>query len=148
MTAKEGEPIASAVKFTNTGNSDARNVLADVVVEVVKNGGDPTFNYWWNHNGYSTGILPKNQSFEEQGVRYVRRRIKESTVLPFSHDEHLAWIEGTAYIAVYARIKYRDIFGVRHWAKRCGWAGYVPPGGVARSFTARKCSDYADVDNN
>ena len=126
----------------------ARDIHAEVVVELVKNGGDPALDYTWDHDASTTGLLLKNEPIEVTGHRYVHQRSTNATDRPFTHDELVDYEAGKSYIAVYARVRYADIFGVRHWAKRCAWAFAKTTDGSIRFFTAYKCTSYSDIDKN
>jgi hypothetical protein len=150
VTTAENQPITSKVKFVNVGNTVARSIRFDAIVEFVKNGNGPKFDYRWDHTRATAGLLLKNEPVELEAIRFKHQRsvaIDGSVVLPFAHDEYQAFIDGKDYIAVYAKVRYTDIFGTTHWTKRCGWFGNVPPG-VTRYFTAEKCASYGNVDNN
>jgi hypothetical protein len=150
ITTAENVPITSKVKFVNVGNTVARSIRFDVIAELVKNGNGPKFDYRWDHTRSSAGLLLKNEPVELEAIRLKHQRsvtFDGSVVLPFTHDEYQAFLDGKDYIAVYAKVRYTDIFGIAHWTKRCGWFGNVPPG-VTRYFTAEKCTSYGNVDNN
>ena len=150
VTTAENEPIKSSVKFVNVGNTVARKIRFDAIVELVENGSGPKFDYRWDHTRATVGLLLKNEPVELEAIRLKHQRsvtINGSVVLPFTHDEYRAFVDGKSYIAISAKVKYTDIFGIAHWTKRCGWFGNVPPG-VTRYFTAEKCTSYGNVDDN
>jgi len=48
-----------------------------------------------------------------------------------------------AYIAVHGIVTYDDIFGSHHWTKFCAWKS-----GSVGTYSAIKCADYNNVDDN
>ena len=46
-------------------------------------------------------------------------------------------------MAVFGEVKYRDIFGIKHWLKFCQWDGRGPGG-----FTSQACVQYNGVSSN
>lgn len=147
----ENRPITSNIQFTNSGNSVARKVIAEAVIEVVKNGKSPTFDYSWDHTKLTSGLLQKNETATLPAGRYAHQRTTNGSnakILPLSHDELQQLLTGKSYIAIFARVRYWDAFGIHHWLRRCGWVAQPSPPGVSWVFTAHKCTNYAEVDNN
>jgi len=50
------------------------------------------------------------------------------------------------FFVVYGTVHYGDFFGIDHWTKFCGFA-YVAST-PSSTVTAKRCSDYSDVDDN
>jgi hypothetical protein len=50
---------------------------------------------------------------------------------------------GEAYLVFFARVTYRDIHNTSHWVNYCFWVG-----APEKTFTARTCANYNDVDND
>jgi len=149
-TIAENQPITGQIRFTNSGQSMARKIWAEAVIEVVKNGMNPKFDYTSDHNQALTGLLLKNETMDLTASRYVHQRSKpgsNAVLLPLSHDEFQEYLVGKSYIAVYARVRYQA-FGIHHWTTRCAYFAQKPPPGVTWFFTAYKCTNYGDVDDN
>jgi hypothetical protein len=147
---QEGQPIIAKVRFENIGNTSARRVQMEVVVEKVSNGDDPIFDYTWDHAGGTTGLLLKGEGLEVFGHRYVHQRTapKPAIDLPLSHQESQDFVNNKIFFVVYARVRYLDTSGISHWTRRCEPVAAQPPPGVQWSISSRKCTDYGDTDNN
>jgi hypothetical protein len=151
IVVTENQPITYKVRFLNTGNTAGQNVLVEAVVELVKNGSAPTFDYSWDHIRSNIGSLPKGEDLQLTARRLEHQRSPyDGTPLPLvvSHIEFQDYIAGRYYVAVYAKAEYRDIFGVRHTSKRCTWAGEFGPDAEHRTFSARQCAEYSSEDGN
>lgn len=147
----ENKPVTSNIQFTNTGNTVARKIHGEAVIEFVKNGSSPKFNFSWDHDHTEEGLMLRNETVTMPATRYVYQHTKPggvATVFLLGHDELQEYLAGKIYIAVYARVKYSDTFGVQHWTRRCGWIAQTPPPGVVWTFSAFQCSRYSNVDDN
>ncbi len=49
----------------------------------------------------------------------------------------------SSFMVVYGKVNYLDVFGVHHWTHYCQWLRFKPG-----RYTAKKCTDYNDVDRN
>jgi len=140
----ENKPVRMTVQFTNNGRTVARAVLAEVVIEMVPKKESARFDYGLYHSLFSTGLITPGQGFPVAG-EYFRQKVarsgEELKVPDLSHEEYERFMGGNAYFAVYARVRYKDIFGIHHWTRRCYFVSQGP------AF-ASKCTNYADVDSN
>jgi hypothetical protein len=144
---EENKPIEANISFTNTGNTLAHDVLAEGTVQIVRNGNNPNFDYKWAIQT-TTGILLKNESLNLSLSRYVHKKSNFPVTSPITPQEFKEMKEGHAYIAIYAKVRYEDVFGIYHWTRRCGWVNAPPPQGTAWGFTAYKCANYSAADQN
>jgi hypothetical protein len=142
----EGKPATTRVHFVNEGRTPARAVFEDAVVEIVRNGDSPTFNYTWDHMRQTMGIVVPSAAGGTTLTAYsFGRKVTptgEPIPLAITNDEYQKFLSGSIYFAIYAKATYKDIFGVEHWTHGCYWISR------AQYTSARKCSDYNDVDNN
>jgi len=62
---------------------------------------------------------------------------------PFSQSDLEDFKQGRAFVVVYGQATYSDFFHVGHWTKFCTFFGAITGG-----YTAKKCTDYNDIDEN
>jgi hypothetical protein len=139
--------VSTQLQYINVGKTAARHLIEEVVLEVVKNGNSPSFDYKHTaHQLGSTGIvLPqKPETFTAQLSKPVAANPILGEPRFLSASEYRAMVDGEYYLAIYGRIRYQDIFNVPHWTKYCEFS--APSTG--RSFTAKACTDYNNVDSN
>lgn len=134
VSVTENQPIGIPLRFTNTGKTAARHVEAIFFVEVVKNGQVPLLNSKKKaESGFSAGIVYPS----------IHSDIAAFRIRPATRTEQQDLISGQAYIAVYGRVDYRDVFKVPHWNKFCLWIPFASIG-----YTSRECAQYNNVDDN
>jgi hypothetical protein len=92
-----------------------------------------------------TGAVFPNRAPIESGISRSRFKPnnRDTELVPLSQTEYDQLTNGGAYVAVYGIIVYEDVFSVSHFTTFCQWKAFRPG-----SYTAAKCTDYNNVDNN
>jgi hypothetical protein len=143
--------ITVPITISNTGKSPAKKVLAEVVVEKVRNGDSPEFIYENRSRTYSvSGTLVPNAT-EEMDASLLKGKLhgtgeadSEPVFLtPFQYQD---LTDGTSFLAVYARTSYVDVFDIPHSLRSCFFSKVSAPQPALTS--AKACTLYNDVDNN
>lgn len=128
---KEGVPLSADVTLTNTGKTFARNIHYQEDVVILPSAESVPFDYATGEL-FSVGILQPNQAEPYQDMRANEALTKGQA------DDLL---NGHAYIAVYVRGQYDDIFGKTHWFGYCRWQAYYAPA----AYATRGCTLYANA---
>lgn len=139
-------PISGTAHIVNEGKTPAREIYARVVIEEVQNGKEPKLDYNAPHGGATTGTLFPNEPPEPFTV--MKRRISSNGTPEddiFTQTKSDDFVNGRIFYVMYGTIFYTDFFGTKHWTKQCSF--HVVPGFVG-TFTAQKCTNYGDIDNN
>jgi hypothetical protein len=137
-------------QFINTGKTAARSVLIRYVVGRVKNGEDPIFSYGVPHEGIDPGQVVPNRAIEFR-AHEVQRDPTSGELIPISltADDFSTFSQMQWFFVVYGTIDYLDAFGVPHWTHFCIWQATAESTTQrVGHWTARKCTDYNDADNN
>lgn len=129
------------MQITNSGKTPAKQIFAEVIVDVVRN------NAKWNadYNSLpSTGqttnvILAGDSSKFSASLQRAAATGTEPTLLSEADWQQL--VEGRDYIIVYGRMTYRDSFGRWHWQHFCSWSAFAQG-----EFSAQDCTAYNDMD--
>ena len=132
----------------NSGKTPGKSILSQIVVEIVKNGDSPRFVYdGVPHTVNSIGILFPHSPAQVQAalLRFNANTATQTEQRPLSTTEYQELLDGNSYIAVYSRTTYNDIFGTEHWDQTCA---FTTPSVKPVLLTAKKCSDYNNVDND
>jgi hypothetical protein len=116
----------------NSGKTPAKSFSAVFFIEVVKNGEDPRLN---------EDRAPTAQS--TTGVAFPNIPVDTPVSYTFTQSEFQDFKDRRAFFILYAKMTYSDFFRIAHWTKHCQFFA-IPPGG----YTAKKCTDYNDIDNN
>jgi hypothetical protein len=129
--------VAFPEQITNAGNTPAKGIRIESVVEIVDRDKPPSFTYSGiSHTVTTTSILFPKDKYDF--VAIMRRPNNTDAVLTEMERQRLN--EGLAYIAVYGAVTYHDGFGP-HWTHYCWRTSY---GGTA--FSANQCIQYNDTD--
>jgi hypothetical protein len=98
-------PLNISVRFTNTGDTPAKNVTSDIAVEVVKKDSPPSFMYPQPHTRNFIGILSPGQYVDvPTGIHGEPEALTPAQFADFG--------SGKVYIAIYQRTTYVDAFGI------------------------------------
>ena len=133
VVPKEGHTLNIPIVLVVSGKNPAKSISAKYYIEIVKNGEIPQLSSTNMVGGFTSGIL-----FAD-GIPQPENQIPYDLLGSGIDDLK----EGRIFIVVYGRIEYEDIFKTQHWTTFCGFAS--PKGGP---YTAKKCSDYNDTDDN
>jgi hypothetical protein len=142
-----GYPITAAAHVVNEGKTPARAVTSDIVIEMVKNGDEPRLDYPLPHSRFTTGAVFPNRPMDSPVFNRVRTAADGVSVEtdPVTQAEFDDFNQGNSFIVVYGTVSYKDFFGTSHWTRMCGF--FAKPGGT-KGFSAKQCTDYADIDGN
>lgn len=158
-----GGPLMFPIKLTNTGKTPARNITADVMIDVVPKGQEPKLIRTISIHYKRTSPIPKR--FQNKAnlrpddnfivgrifagnhtIRNVTRfEIKNSAASPqvLSVDEANSIARKESYVLLDGQIHYSDIFGSNHWTRFC--TTFFMDGTTRESA---KCAHYAADDGN
>jgi hypothetical protein len=140
--------VAIPVTIANTGKTPAKRVTTEVVVEKVHNGDSPEFIY--DNRALTRGstgtIFPGGfYKIEAALLKGVLNRPDQTENILLTPSQFKELEDGTSYIAVYSRTSYVDVFDTTHSLYYRAFATLSPT--VIR-LTAKRCTDYNDVDND
>jgi hypothetical protein len=140
----ENEPLRIPVRTINTGKTPARKVVANIFVEIVKNGESPKLDLAKvPPSKLLFGILFPNNPSVDLVFRMRKKGAAEAAFDALSSTEFQGLNSKTVYIAVYGRIDYVDVFNIPRWTKFCGWTSGSPG-----YYSAQACTAYNSVDTN
>jgi len=140
-------PVSGIVHLVNKGKTPAKAISADFVMQRIKNGEEPTFDYSVPHVNYSTGVLFPDESGDAHPSRLRKSSSCDSAEPETLTKSEFDDLKGTrVFFVVYGMIHYNDFFGVDHWTKFCGFAAISST--TSSTVTAKGCTDYNDVDSN
>ncbi|HEY4380364.1 MAG TPA: hypothetical protein VGN01_08455 [Acidobacteriaceae bacterium] len=147
---KEGEVLAVYTHIENTGKTPALQIHYVVSMEEFRNGIPPDLSdTGTNHFEGTTGITFPNRSQDIRTASFhtTGNPPPGSQVYPIpdklTKQDVDDLMEGRAYLAVFGRIDYRDVFGISHWTTFCHWKAYS-----AGTFSARDCTAHNGVDDD
>jgi hypothetical protein len=129
------------MEVRNSGKTPAKQVLAEVVVDIVPNGRKWSAEYNPPTTGQIANVLLANDSMKFTAtVQHLSPSGGgEQTLLSQADWQQL--IEGREYIVTYSRMTYRDSFGRWHWQHFCSWSSPIHG-----QFSATDCTSYNDMD--
>ena len=150
MQVKIGEPadvadggaVKSVVTISNTGNTPARHILVYFVLRVIENEEffDPNTQAAPSES-FTTGAMFPNEPIKVDARLLDKGRVARN----ISHPEYIELQAGRAYIAIYVKVQYRDVFGVDHWTQRCAFQNNINPYSL---YTSINCTEYNNIDSN
>jgi len=127
----KGTPLTILFNIANTGKTPAKSISAEFYIETVKNGEEARLANSVKIFDLTTGIL-----YPGIGPNY-----------PIQYDLLASQIEdykaGRLFVVLYGTVVYTDVFKADHWSKFCGFYA-----GANGGFSAKKCTDYNDTDND
>jgi hypothetical protein len=155
------QPVSIPSEFMNVGKSPALKIQAAVIVEIVPMGQDPAlpedkqdisrpgqaaprgtvFIGTKTGGEFLSGVIYSNQP---AGFNATRVQYKNGSVIPWTlGDDEFKDLQGQkAFIAIWGKVWYSDVFGIEHWAKFCSVTGIDP------QLKNRRCAEYNDADSN
>jgi hypothetical protein len=147
----EGTPIKTPIHLINSGKTPAYNVNGLVVLNMLKFGEKPDFNY-------KKGVHPKfkfeiralipNLPNDLQWAVMPKHAPENEPITPIlgTNEIRQGIGDGSLYFVTYGRITYSDTFGAAHWINFCEISHNEPA--VPLKPAAENCSRYNDVDKN
>jgi len=140
-----GQPLRFTWNVRNTGKSPAKNVEGKFYDEVVPNGGpqphfDPSDTA---ADRFFTGVLMPNASLDVHPIRLKTAQNGAIVPVPLSEAEKNSLAVQQAWVAIYGRIDFEDIFKTKHWVKFC--FPYFPGPDL---YTYMSCTRYNKMDDN
>jgi hypothetical protein len=139
-------PLSVPMRITVSGKTAAKKIFATFFVDVVKATDEPNLDgknpYWWR---FSAGLIQPNDP-PNDFLAYRQRAGKGlDTMSKLTETELRELQSGDAYLVVYGKMWYRDIFNTLHWAKYC----YpMPLNFTPKYYNFKDCTDYNSTDNN
>jgi hypothetical protein len=127
----DSQSFAVPTHAINSGKTPAKSFEAKYFIEVVRNGQDPKLDETKPIGTNTTGVLFPNLPID-MPVPYS-----------FTQSEYQDFRDKRAFFVLYVKVTYTDFFRTEHSTKHCQFFG-MPPGG----YTAKKCTDYNDIDDN
>jgi hypothetical protein len=122
--------ISVPVRAVNSGKTPAKNYDSGFFIEVVNNGDDPRL------DGAGT------RTFAKTGVLFPNTPTDVTVTYTFGESDFQDIKSGKKFFVLYGMATYTDFFRVKHWTKICR---FFAGNGL---FTAKKCTDYNDIDDN
>lgn len=141
----ENSHLKAIIRVVNTGKTPASGVHHDFVVEKVSNSRSPTLVYSKTdppHMATDIGLLIPNAPGNIDLMMY-RRKEKETVPYILTRTDIDELNRGKAYVAVFAKTTYFDIYGIPHWLHFCVWHAFS-----SGNFDARACTEYNEIDKN
>jgi hypothetical protein len=140
---KEGTPIQTLGSVMNSGKTACKKIWMEFQIEVFKNVDKVGFDYASPYiTKLNLGLLSPNAG-SPFPIRNVHDRFQ---VEQLTKDQADDLRNGRAYIAVYGRGTYWDMFGKQHWFHECGWKSYYAYfGGTGGEYEASECVNYNDI---
>jgi hypothetical protein len=137
------------IYITNNGKTPAKQITGIFKLEVVSGQSSPSFDL---DNRAANAGIPFIFSSDTEHVPAIllQNRPDNPTrgvpaTLSVSDAERLK--NGDAYVAIYGRLDYWDIFRQHHWIRFCSWRTYSPPGFQPKGIAALDCMRFNDIDN-
>lgn len=138
-SVKEGDKVEVSVRILNFGKSPAKRVISENIISMLRITDEVKFNYPSPYITDRNAIMYPGDFF----TGTARQRVSEFQPALFTKAEVDELINGRAYLAVYARGTYLDIFGETHWFHYCAWQSYYS-GGTVNTFTCTAYNDAGD----
>ncbi|MFI4869436.1 MAG: hypothetical protein ACHQDD_08805 [Steroidobacterales bacterium] len=134
------------LQIRNDGKTPGKHIVADIVLEVIREGQVPSFSYDVASTQYTQKVL-----FASSPVTipaWIARDIGNGNTEPriLSAAEWQELMDGKGWVAAYGRVAYDDIFGKPHWQHFCTW--FTPLPNYPIGLRGKACSDYNDTDNS
>jgi hypothetical protein len=129
---KEKDPFEGSILIKNTGKTYAKQILSEWDLVILQGAESVDFDYSRNH---WHELIP---SMSPNGLGTIFPVIKpigmdsKAPVL-FTAGQAGDLIGGRAYLVMYGRGSYQDIFGESHWFHYCGWKPYYAGDATYRS---------------
>jgi len=128
------------IKLSNIGKTAATKIHIKSVVSILFVGEEPDFSYPSERTVHTiTGNLYPGEPPYLLPIVMLEGKNKPHMV---TQSEYESFIHGVKYEVTYGQVTYRDIFGVNHWSKFCGYG----PGSFASLHG--KCAEYNNTDNH
>jgi hypothetical protein len=138
-TITDGQPIKTLVHVVNTGRTPAKNVSIETVVDIIRNNEDPISSRALSHHHATTGVIWPNDPIDIPAELLEGNGFTKKLVTP---EMHAALTAGQAYIVIYGKVEYTDIFNVSHRTRFCGWYAYA-----SGYYGADKCTESNGIDD-
>jgi hypothetical protein len=140
--------ISTPVTINNIGKTAARMVYSEFVMDYEEYGASPDFIYGTTTRTFDfAGIMFPDDPFEVN-VPFVKAKSNNSIeteprYLTPSQYEDLS--QGKAYLVLYGRSRFVDIFGTKHWSRFCA---FLPARNTNPPNQHNACAQYNDTDHD
>lgn len=142
----ENQPLSGPMRISNSGKTAAKNVYAKIFIEVVDSKESPHLEssgaQAWR---FEAGTLFPNAPSDFLAYRQEPNKPGLEAMSVLTPTENQALRSGKAYLAVYGKATYEDVFKTPHWTKFCFW---FPMTSTPGYYSAEKCTKYNTVDSN
>ena len=135
-TVNESTPLSINITVLNTGKTVARRIYLECSVATFRNTDAVSFDYSRPHTIHDMGILSPN------GFTTGQCSTRQESIETLHKSQVDDLVNGRAYLAIFGRGKYDDIFGGTHWVQFCVWKAYFQGTG---NYNAKSCTDYGDT---
>jgi hypothetical protein len=141
------DPSSVKMCLKNIGKTPAKTIDIDVVVEIVRTGNAPRFDYTLPHQQMRIGVLFPNQTVpitaqlaEKDWIQAGSRKFAQGR--PMNDIERTQLSSKTAYAVTYGTTVYWDMFGDKQTLWSCVLAGTGDP---RITLGSDACTDYNKV---
>jgi len=135
------------MEIRNTGKTSARQVFAQVQVNVVRNGQKVVLEYSPNSAITQVSmVLLANDSFNFVAPLQHTDAHGVMEAITLSPADWQQLLDGKGFIVTYGRLTYIDSFGRWHWHHFCSWTSPSGLEHAANGFTAQNCTAYNEMD--
>jgi len=137
---EESKPLIAQLTVKNVGKTPAQQVNAALKVQVVKKESRPDLKLNGVLFTFFAGIL-NPEGTVPASVPMLKHTTDVLNPPILTKDEISELTSGAAYLVVYGKIEYGDVYGRSHWVQSCNWHS-IKPG----TYPSRECVQYNNVD--
>lgn len=142
----ENQPLSAPMRISNSGKTAAKNVYATIFIEVVDSKENPHIRsskaQAWR---FEAGALFPNAPSDFVAYRQEPNRTGLEAMSVLTPTENQELRSGQAYLAIFGRATYDDVFKTPHWTRFCFW---LPMTATPAYYHSQECSKYNAVDSN
>jgi hypothetical protein len=139
---EENRPLIADLTIKNIGKTPAKRVDANFVIKIVKRDDAPDLKLVGSIFVAFSGLLNPDGVIPVPVTRLDKENLLDPLVL--TKDEFVKFKSREAYIVVFGRLTYFDVYGTSHWIDFCAWPHNNRPG----TYSSKECMDYNNVDDN
>lgn len=136
----EGSSLEADIRLSNTGATPAKRVDCQFSVVLVQRNEQVPVDYSGYPRRDFMAIMTPGTSLAENVLRMGSP--EESIKLSKAEIDDLT--SGRAYVAVFGRGVYYDVFGRLHWFQYCNWKAYYSGPEVMTYYPTGGCAEYND----
>lgn len=138
----ENKPLKAKLTILNTGKTPAKRVIQKIVIQKVSSHESPTFTYSVFYNNFSPIINPNTaRKIDVTMLTKEKSNPLDPPILTKADVDEIN--SGNAYVVVFGKIAYFDIYDIPHWITFCFWKAWR-----TGTYPTRPCSEYNEIDKN